>query len=48
MILAVWQAAAFNIIIYLAGLQTVPIEVYEAALIDGAAGGGGSATSRSR
>ncbi len=35
-ILAVWQAAAFNIIIYIAGLQTVPQEVYEAAAIDGA------------
>lgn len=35
-ILAVWQAAAFNIIIYIAGLQTVPTEVYEAAAIDGA------------
>ncbi|WP_153397625.1 carbohydrate ABC transporter permease [Ornithinicoccus halotolerans] len=35
-ILAVWQAAAFNIILYLAGLQTVPSEVYEAANLDGA------------
>lgn len=35
-ILAVWQSAAFNIIIYIAGLQTVPAEVYEAASIDGA------------
>lgn len=35
-VLAVWQAAAFNIIIYLAGLQTVPEELYEAAAIDGA------------
>jgi raffinose/stachyose/melibiose transport system permease protein len=35
-ILAVWQAAAFNIMIYIAGLQTVPEEVYEAASIDGA------------
>ncbi|SHN48226.1 carbohydrate ABC transporter permease [Cryptosporangium aurantiacum] len=35
-ILAVWQAAAFNIIIYIAGLQTVPAELYEAASIDGA------------
>jgi raffinose/stachyose/melibiose transport system permease protein len=35
-ILAVWQAAAFNIIIYIAGLQTVPTEVYEAASLDGA------------
>ncbi|MFC3690259.1 carbohydrate ABC transporter permease [Aquipuribacter hungaricus] len=35
-ILAVWQATAFNIIIYLAGLQTVPGELYEAASLDGA------------
>lgn len=35
-ILAVWQAAAFNIIIYLSGLQTVSTEVYEASSIDGA------------
>ena len=35
-ILAVWQAAAFNIIIYLAGLQTIPGELYEAAALDGA------------
>lgn len=35
-ILAVWQATAFNIIIYLAGLQTVPEELYEAASLDGA------------
>jgi raffinose/stachyose/melibiose transport system permease protein len=35
-ILAVWQAAAFNIIIYIAGLQTVPEELYEAAALDGA------------
>ena len=35
-ILSVWQAAAFNIIIYLAGLQTIPGELYEAAGLDGA------------
>ena len=35
-ILAVWQAVAFNIIIYIAGLQTVPADLYEAASIDGA------------
>ena len=35
-ILAVWQSAAFNIIIYIAGLQTVPTEMYEAASLDGA------------
>jgi len=35
-VLAVWQAAAFNIVLYLAGLQTVPAELYEAASLDGA------------
>ena len=34
--LAVWQACAFTIIIYLSGLQTIPGELYEAASIDGA------------
>jgi raffinose/stachyose/melibiose transport system permease protein len=33
---AVWQAAAFAVILYLAGLQTIPGELYEAADIDGA------------
>lgn len=35
-ILAVWQSVAFNIILYVAGLQTVPQELYEAASLDGA------------
>ena len=35
-VLAVWQACAFAIIIYLSGLQTIPAELYEAASIDGA------------
>jgi len=35
-VLAVWQSVAFNIIIYIAGLQTIPAELYEAAAIDGA------------
>ncbi|MGB4777716.1 carbohydrate ABC transporter permease [Microbacterium sp.] len=34
--LAVWQACAFSIIIYIAGLQTIPAELYEAASLDGA------------
>ena len=34
-VLAVWQAVAFNIVIYIAGLQTIPGELYEAAAIDG-------------
>ncbi|MBA7535431.1 Melibiose/raffinose/stachyose import permease protein MelD [subsurface metagenome] len=35
-LVAVWQASAFNTVIYLAGLQTIPEELYEASLIDGA------------
>ncbi|WP_199868491.1 carbohydrate ABC transporter permease [Virgibacillus senegalensis] len=35
-IMAVWQATAFNTILYLAGLQTVPEDIYEASKIDGA------------
>lgn len=35
-ITTVWQACAFNVILYLAGLQTIPGELYEAAGIDGA------------
>jgi raffinose/stachyose/melibiose transport system permease protein len=37
-IVTVWQATAILIVIYMAGLQTVPQEVYESAEIDGAAG----------
>ncbi|AEH49160.1 carbohydrate ABC transporter permease [Parageobacillus thermoglucosidasius] len=35
-IVAVWQAVAFNTILYLAGLVTIPADLYEAANIDGA------------
>jgi raffinose/stachyose/melibiose transport system permease protein len=35
-IVAVWQAVAFNTILYLAGLQTISQDLYEAASIDGA------------
>lgn len=35
-VLAVWQSCAFAIILYLAGLQTIPVELYEAASLDGA------------
>jgi raffinose/stachyose/melibiose transport system permease protein len=35
-IVAVWQAVAFNTILYLAGLATIPEDLYEAASIDGA------------
>lgn len=36
LLVAVWQAVAFNTILYLSGLQTIPSELYEAASIDGA------------
>lgn len=35
-VLSVWQGVAYSVLIYLAGLQTVDAEVYEAAAIDGA------------
>lgn len=34
----VWQSLAFNTIIYLSGLQSVDLDVYEAASIDGCTG----------
>ncbi|OIJ18095.1 sugar ABC transporter permease [Anaerobacillus alkalidiazotrophicus] len=35
-IVAVWQAAAFNTILYLAGLSTISDDLYEASNLDGA------------
>ncbi|NIK76660.1 raffinose/stachyose/melibiose transport system permease protein [Paenibacillus castaneae] len=35
-IVAVWQGIAFNTILYLAGLQTIPQDLYEASSLDGA------------
>ena len=37
-IFAVWKNFGYNMIIFLAGLQTIPDELYEAARIDGANG----------
>jgi len=34
--IAIWQSTGFVIVIYLAGLQTIPKELYDAASIDGA------------
>jgi ABC-type sugar transport system permease subunit len=34
--IAIWQSTGFIIVIYLAGLQTIPKELYDAASIDGA------------
>jgi multiple sugar transport system permease protein len=36
MFLSFWKGLGFNVIIYLAGLQTIPATLYEAAMIDGA------------
>ncbi|MDH6374415.1 raffinose/stachyose/melibiose transport system permease protein [Paenibacillus sp. PastF-3] len=35
-IVAVWQGIAYNTILYLAGLQTIPHDLYEASNLDGA------------
>ena len=35
-ILSIWQAMGFHMIIWLSGLQTIPGELYEAASLDGA------------
>lgn len=35
-ILAVWAGVGYYILIYLAGLQAIPIELYDAAIVDGA------------
>jgi multiple sugar transport system permease protein/raffinose/stachyose/melibiose transport system permease protein len=35
-ILSVWQGVGFHMVIWLAGLQTIPAELYEAASLDGA------------
>ncbi|MBZ0280127.1 MAG: sugar ABC transporter permease [Anaerolineae bacterium] len=37
-ILAAWQVVGFNTVLFLAGLQGIPKELYEAASIDGADG----------
>jgi len=36
MVMSVWQAVGFHMVIWLAGLQTIPEEQYEAAALDGA------------
>ncbi len=35
-VLSIWQAVGFHMIIWLGGLQTIPGELYEAATVDGA------------
>ena len=36
LVVGVWQAVAMNTIIYISGLQTIPGDIYEAGMIDGA------------
>ena len=36
MFMSIWQAVGFHMVIWLAGLQTIPGELYEAAELDGA------------
>ena len=36
MILSIWQGVGFQMVIFLAGLQDIPAELYEAARVDGA------------
>lgn len=36
MAMSIWQGAGYTMVIYLAGLQGVPVQLYEAAEIDGA------------
>ena len=38
MLMSIWQAVGFHMVIWLAGLQTIPGELYEAAALDGAHG----------
>lgn len=37
-VLSIWQAVGFHMLIWLSGLQTIPEELYEAARVDGADG----------
>jgi multiple sugar transport system permease protein len=37
-VMSIWQVVGYNMVIYLAGLQGIPEEFYEAAAIDGATG----------
>ena len=38
MLVIIWKNAGFYMIFYLAGLQSLPTDVFEAAAIDGASG----------
>ncbi len=35
-VMTIWQTFGFNVVIFLAGLLSIPIQLYEAAMVDGA------------
>jgi multiple sugar transport system permease protein len=37
-VLSVWKNFGYNMLVFLAGLQSIPAELYEAAALDGASG----------
>ena len=47
-VMVIWRFTGYNAIIYLAGLQSIPTELYDAARVDGAGSGGSSPPSPSR
>ena len=38
MILGIWKGIGWNMVVFLAGLQSIPVELYEASQVDGASG----------
>jgi len=36
MVLSIWQGVGFQMLVFLAGLQSIPVDLYEAARLDGA------------
>lgn len=36
MLLSIWQGVGFQMLVFLAGLQAIPVDLYEAAMLDGA------------
>ncbi|KAF3999155.1 carbohydrate ABC transporter permease [Glaciimonas immobilis] len=36
MLMSIWQGVGFQMLVFLAGLQAIPVDLYEAAMLDGA------------
>ena len=45
MVVQIWANVGITMVIFLAGMQAIPQELYDAAAVDGATRGSGSATS---